>query len=213
MCWPWTKALEREVDRAVAELDLKRAEALIREDLKNGRWVHTLGVKETAVRLARIHRASEEKAAFAALLHDWAKHAPKEEFHRLVEQGLLPEGKEVLGMPKLYHAYLGAYWIEREFGVSDPEILEAVRYHSTGSPGLGLCGRILFVADYAEPGRELRRTDRIRALAEKDLDCAVQEVLRLKLLYLIENGRPVHPRAVKFWNDLIRRRGDDGFAG
>jgi hypothetical protein len=116
---------EREFERAVAELDLKRAEALIREDLKNGRWVHTLGVKETAVRLARIHRVSEEKAAFAALLHDWAKHAPKEEFDRLVEQGLLPEGEEALGMPKLYHAYLAAYWIEHEFGVSDPEILEA----------------------------------------------------------------------------------------
>jgi len=204
---------ERDYKRAVAELDLKRAEALIREDLKNGRWVHTLGVKETAVWLARIHRVSEEKAAFAALLHDWAKHAPKDDFDRLIEQGLLPEGEEALGMPKLYHAYLAAYWIEHEFGVSDPEILEAVRYHSTGSPGLGVCGRILFVADYIEPGRELRKIDRIRALAEKDLDGAVREVLRRKLLYLVENGRPVHPRAVAFWNELNDRQGSKEAAG
>ncbi len=204
---------ERDYERAVAELDLKRAEALIREDLKNGRWVHTRGVKETAVWLARIHRASEEKAAFAALLHDWAKHAPKEDFDRLIEQGLLPEGEEALGMPKLYHAYLAAYWIEHEFGVSDPEILEAVRYHSTGSPGLGVCGRILFVADYIEPGRELRKIDRIRALAEKDLDGAVREVLRRKLLYLVEHGRPVHPRAVAFWNELTDRQGSKEAAG
>jgi len=204
---------ERDFERAVAGLDLRRAEALIREDLKNGRWVHTLGVKETAVWLARIHRASEEKAAFAALLHDWAKHAPKEDFKRLVEQGLLPEGEEALGMPKLYHAYLAAYWIEHEFGVSDPEILEAVRYHSTGSPGLGLCGRILFVADYIEPGRELRKIERIRALAEKNLDGAVREVLRRKLLYLVENGRPVHPRTVAFWNELIDRCSGEEAAG
>ncbi len=197
----------------MAGLDLKRAEALIREDLKNGRWVHTRGVKETAVWLARIHRASEEKAAFAALLHDWAKHAPKEDFERLIEQGLLPEGEEALGMPKLYHAYLAAYWIEHEFGVSDPEILEAVRYHSTGSPGLGLCGRILFVADYIEPGRELRKIDAIRALAEKDLNGAVREVLRRKLLYLVEKGRPVHCRAVAFWNELTDRPGSKEAAG
>ena len=187
------------------KLDLNQAEASIRNSLNPERLRHTFGVRDVAVRLARIHGGSEEKAAFAALLHDWAKHQSKEEFHRLVESGQLPQGEEVLGMPKLYHAYLSAYLIEKEFQVHDPEVIEAVRYHSTGSPGLGLCGRILFVADYCEPQRKLRETESIRALAENDLEGAVQEVLRQKLLYLIQKGKRIHPRACLFWNELMER--------
>jgi len=187
----------------VSGLDTRRAEAAVRRRLNGKRLDHTLAVRQFAVRLARIHAVPVDKVEIAALLHDWAKGAAPEELPRLAEAGAVEVDEETLAMPPLHHAYLSAYWIEEEFGVHDPEILEAVRHHSTGSPGLGPVGRVVFVADYAEPGRKLRQTDAIRAVAEEDLDEAVRRVLQNKLTYLIGRGRPIHRRAWLFWNALM----------
>lgn len=184
-------------------IDPKRAEELMRRRLHGARLTHTLGVRRLAARLARLHSVAPEPVEFAALLHDWAKEASEEEFQQRVESGALHIDPETLAMPQLHHAFLGASWIETELDVHDAEILDAVRFHPTGAAELGPLGRILFVADYAEPGRSHPDTERIRTLAESDLEGAVREVLRAKLLYLIGHNRRVHSKAWRFWNALL----------
>ena len=186
-------------------MDLERAEELVRQRLHGSRLEHTFGVRRLAARLARVHGAASEPVEFASLLHDWAKEAPEGEFRQRVESGAVQVDPETLGMPQLHHAFLSAFWIETELDVHDSEILDAVRFHPTGAPELGRVGRILFVADYAEPGRRHQETGRIRALAESDLERAVREVLKAKLLYLIGGERRVHSKAWLFWNALLVR--------
>lgn len=186
-------------------MDLERAEALVRRRLHGSRLEHTFGVRRLAARLAQLHSVAREPVEFAALLHDWAKEAPEGEFRQQVESGAARVDPETLGMPQIHHAFLSASWIETELDVHDSEILDAVRFHPTGAPELGSVGRILFVADYAEPGRRHRDTERIRSLAESDLEAAVREVLKAKLLYLIAHDRRVHSKAWLFWNALLER--------
>jgi len=181
----------------------RRAEAEVRKSLHGGRLEHSSGVQRLAARLARVWRVPGGPVEFAALLHDWAKEAPPGEFRRKVDSGAIQIDAETLGMPQLYHAYLSAHWIETRLDVHDPAILEAVRFHPTGAPGLGMLGRILFVADYAEEGRRHQEAEVIRTLAEKDLEAAVREVLKGKLHYLIDQDRWIHSKAWLFWNELL----------
>jgi len=189
----------------VEGLDRERAEAVVRQQLNGERLEHTWGVRRLAVHLARLHGAPMLQVEVAALLHDWAKDAPEEEFEREVERGNIQVAAETLGMPRLHHAYLSACWIETRLDIHDAAVLDAVRFHPTGSPGLGPVGRIVFVADYAEEGRRHRTAPDIRALAESDLEAAVREVLKGKLLYLVRRGRRIHSRAWLFWNELMER--------
>jgi predicted HD superfamily hydrolase involved in NAD metabolism len=189
------------------QLDIKRAEEEIRQALSPRRLKHVMGVRAVAVELAEIHGVARQKVEFAALLHDWAKETPEEEFLKLVHQGEAQVDEETLACPRLFHAELAAVWIEQRFGVVDREIVEAVRYHPTGAPGLGQVGRILFVADFCEPGRPMPHSDRIRAVARQDLHRAVREVLEEKIIHLARRGRRIHSRAIDFWNELIDRRG------
>lgn len=187
-------------------MDLERAEELVRQRLHGRRLEHTFGVRRLAVRLAQMHGVAHEPVEFAALLHDWAKEASEEEFRRAVERGAVRVDPETLSMPQLHHAFLSASWIEDELDIHDSDILDAVRFHPTGAAELGPIGRILFVADFAEAGRRHRDTERIRALAEEDLEAAVREVLKAKLLYLVGHGRRVHSKAWQFWNALLERQ-------
>lgn len=184
-------------------MDLERAEELVRRRLHGRRLEHTLGVRRLAARLAQVHGVAREPVEFAALLHDWAKEASEGEFRQGFESGAVRVDPETLEMPQLHHAFLSASWIETELDVHDLDILDAVRFHPTGAAELGPVGRILFVADYAEPGRRHRDTARIRTLAEEDLEAAVREVLKAKLLYLVGHGRRVHSKAWQFWNALL----------
>ena len=196
------------------QLALDRVEEVIRRDLSGMRLGHSLRVRDLSVRLAQswIEASADperdpgavlvDRVAFAALVHDWAKGAPTEEVTGLVRSGKMNADEETLAMEKLHHGLLSAYRAEKEFGVHDPEILDAIRFHPTGDSGFATLGQILFVSDFAEPGRDLPGADAIRALAERDLQGAAREVLKRKLMHLVDRGHKVHSRAWRYWNEL-----------
>ena len=186
----------------MGRLDIARAEQAARETLKNKRLEHTLGVRSLVLKLAGRHGVDSEAVEFAALLHDWAKEAPRQEFLDRVEQGAIEVDAETLETPNLFHAFLSAYWIEEYMDVHEKEILDAVRFHPTGDPSLGKLGKILFVADYSEEGRAARNVAHIRQAAMEDLDIAAREVMKAKLHYLLNKYRRVHSRSWAFWNAL-----------
>ena len=89
-------------------------------------------------------------------------------------------------------------------GVEDPELLDAVRYHTLGHPRLGAAGRALYAADFLEPGRDLRNEWRkeLRDRMPMHMDAVVQEIVGARITYLIGEGRPVRPETLAFWNSL-----------
>ena len=128
-----------------------------------------------AVRLARLHGADTEKAAFAGRYHDLAKNFDEVTMDRYVRKYGLPE--KLLGNNALAHSKVGAAILEHEFGVTDEEILDAVRYHTTARKGMKLLEELIFVADVVEDNRTYSDLDYYQDLAYGDLDRACLEIL------------------------------------
>lgn len=117
------------------------------------RWQHTLGVMETSVKLAKHYGADPGQAETAAILHDVAKYWPVERMKDVIVQNGL--SAELLEHDKqLWHAEVGAFVAEHEYGITDPGILGAIRYHTSGREGMTLLEKVVCLADYIEPGRD-----------------------------------------------------------
>lgn len=114
------------------------------------RWEHTQGVMETAVILAGRFGADPVKAELAAILHDVAKYWPVQRLHQMMVDHKLSE--ELLHYDKqLWHAEVGAFVAQQEYGVTDAQVLDAIRYHTSGRIGMTLLDKVVCLADYMEP--------------------------------------------------------------
>lgn len=172
---------------------LEEADRLSRSRLSKKRYAHVLGVAETAESLARAHGLSPGKARLAALLHDAARESSPEELLKSARSyGLQPDG--FTGeRPMLLHGPVAAEEARRELGIEDPEVVEAVRVHTTGAPEIGPLALVVYVADKIEPGRDYPSVERLRGLARKDLREAAREILRAIEAHNENRGRPTHP--------------------
>lgn len=174
--------------------DVKQIRDAIEKLQSPKRFSHTLGVAETARRLAAVYGADEDKAYLAGLLHDCAKHLSGEQLLSFCERRGIDVTEAERKTPSLLHAKAGAYLAREEYGVTEPEILDAVRYHTTGRPGMGLLEQIVFVADYVEPGRrKAPELARVRELAPVSLKRAIVCILEDTLRHLHDTGAAIDP--------------------
>lgn len=163
----------------------------------NKRYEHTLGVAYTAANLAACHGESVESALVAGMLHDCAKGLSDGKLLELCEKRHIPISREERQKPSLLHAKAGSYLAEKQYHVKDPDILSAIRSHTTGRPGMSPLEKIVFVADYMEPGRrQAPRLEEIRRTAFNDLDRAVLMILEDTLDYL-QSGDSVIDRTTQ----------------
>ena len=145
-------------------MDYIKAE--IEERLSDKRKTHTYGVMDTAEKLAVRYGADVEKTRLAALCHDLYRSTPQKELNELVKaKGL---SKKYIDNKDLSHGRLAACTMEDKFGISDEEVLNAVRYHTTGRAGMCLLEKIIYLADAIEPGRNYPGIEEQRALAYED---------------------------------------------
>lgn len=166
----------------------------LEKELKYSRYLHTLGVAFTAASLAMAHGADVAQAEEAGLLHDCAKCIGEDEMIRLCEENGVEITVAERRSPFLLHAKAGAILARQEYGVTDREVLRAITWHTTGRPAMTLLEKIIFLADYIEPGRcEAPRLPQIRALAFRDLDGALRAVLDDTMAYLRAQGEPIDP--------------------
>lgn len=166
-------------------------EKQVEKTMHSGRWRHTQGVVGASRELARRFGADEEKAALAALLHDIAKSQGKEALYQQLKD--TPYEGYLLESPPIWHAPAGALMARDQFGITDQEILDAIQYHTTGRPGMGLVEAIVFLADYMEPGRTQPGVEQIRQLATTNLEGAIAGALRATVSYLESQTAKVHP--------------------
>ncbi|MBC8079835.1 MAG: bis(5'-nucleosyl)-tetraphosphatase (symmetrical) YqeK [Gorillibacterium sp.] len=174
----------------------------VRRELPFKRWEHTLGVMKSAKELAHKYGADIDKAELAGLLHDYCKYWPTERQRLVILESNLPN--ELLSYDKpLWHAPVGAYVVSQEFGISDEEVLNAVRYHTSGRVGMTLLEKVVCLADYMEPGRVYPEVEVIRSLAETSLEKALIAGFDSTIHYLLTKGEKIYPLTLLSRNALI----------
>jgi len=166
------------------------------------RWKHVLGVVDTAVELADRFGGDRDKAWLAALLHDYTKAWPIERMEKIIrEHGLPPELLE--HDKELWHAHVGAWVVRTEHGIDDEEVLDAIRYHTSGREGMTKLDKIVCLADYMEPGRDFPGVNKIRELAQHNLEDALLAGFDSTIRLLLDRGKRIFPLTMLARNDLL----------
>jgi len=167
------------------DFDSKKIRKELEKDLDKKRFEHTLGVAYTAMNLASIYGEDIRKAELAGLLHDCAKCIDNDKKIDICNKNKVHLTDFEIANPFLIHAKLGSFIAEDKYDVDDADILNAIKYHTTGRPNMSLLEKIVYVADYIEPHRKpLPNLTEARQMAFKDLDSALVLILKSVLDYL-----------------------------
>lgn len=176
---------------------------LVRPHLTQARFQHSVNVAEAAVRLAERYGADPKKAETAGILHDIMKETPPGEQLKILEaSGIILTNVE-RSAPKLWHAMSGAAYIERVLSVCDPDILNAVRYHTTGRANMSLLEKIIFIADFISAERDYDGVEELRRAAESGLDDAMLAGVVFTIKDLAGMRKPIHPDTISAYNDIV----------
>ncbi|SFE21538.1 putative HD superfamily hydrolase of NAD metabolism [Paenibacillus algorifonticola] len=174
----------------------------VKAQMPEKRWKHTEGVMATAVQLAVRFGENPEQAELAAILHDVAKYWPVDRMEKVLrDQKLAPE---LLAQDKnLWHAEVGAWVAEHEYGVTDALVLDAIRFHTSGRLAMTRLDKVVCLADYMEPGRDFPGVDDIRRLSKDSLEQALLAGFDSTILLLLKKGKAIFPLTIEARNGLI----------
>ena len=182
-------------------MNKSEAVELIKEKLPDKRYQHSLRVADTAVKLARIYEGDVDKAEMAGILHDYCKYDDLGYMYQIVRQhdldpNLLSFGGEIL------HGPVCAALMKSEYDITDDEILTAIAYHTTGRAQMTKTEKIVFIADYIEPERQIPGVEEIRDMAynQGSLDHTIYEISKRTVLYLISNDITVFNTTIECLN-------------
>ena len=166
----------------------------IKNKLTPKRYEHTLRVEKTAITLAKKHNGSVYDVALAALLHDNAKNVPDEKKLTLCKKYHIELSKAEEENVDLVHSKLGGVLAVNDFNVKNQDIINAIKYHTTGRPNMSLTEKIIYIADFIEPGRkEFPGLIQARELADEDLDTALIKILLLTINHVTDRGLIIDP--------------------
>ncbi|KYD10956.1 hypothetical protein B4102_1742 [Heyndrickxia sporothermodurans] len=186
-------------------MERNKALQLVAEQLTEKRYIHTLGVVDTAVHLAEKYQVDVKKAELAAIFHDYAKFRPLNEMKQIIVQQKFDE--QLLHYnPELWHAPVGAYLVQQEAGILDLDILDAIRYHTSGRKNMTDLEKVIYIADYIEPGRSFPGVEEARKIADKDLDEALLFSVRNTIQFLISKHQAVYPDTFELYNDIVMKK-------
>lgn len=181
-------------------MNLEDYKKIIRPFLSDKRYRHSICVSEAAVKLAHRYGADEKKAETAGILHDIMKDLPPEQqLAKMKEYGIRLTDVEQSAQ-KLWHAMLGAAYLKNELQINDPEILDAVRYHTTGRKNMALLDKVLFIADFISADRDYPGVEQLRKAAKVSLEEAMMEGFSYTIADLANSRKAIHPDTVEAYN-------------
>ena len=183
----------------------KKVEELLDPD----RLAHSYGVSRAARKLALHYGADADKAELAGLLHDIMKNAPKEEQKAVIELGGHKFTDVELANSKVWHAMAGEAYLRLELGITDKEILSAVRYHTTGRAGMSLLDKIVYIGDFISEERDYPDVGTVRKYACESLEKAILYTSAYTVRTLAAAEKPIHPDTLDCYNDILLNLGKD----
>lgn len=173
--------------------------------IKPKRYQHVLRVEATAIELAKQYGVNPEKASIAALMHDYAKDYPDEEMLALAQkrwdEPTLKEAND-----NVWHGFAAATIAKELYHIEDEDILTAISAHTIGWDEMSPLVKVVFIADYMEPGRDFPGVKKARKLAYKDIDAAVTYKMVETIKHLADEEVAFFLPTIEFYNQWILRR-------
>lgn len=167
------------------ESDITKIRKSMEKKLDSKRYEHTLGVAYTAAALAMRYDVDQNNALLAGMLHDCAKCMSNEKRLSICEKYNISISEAERKNPFLLHAKVGSFLAMKKYGITDKDVINAILNHTTGRPGMSTLEKIIWLADYIEPGRkQAPNLATIRKVAFEDLDRALLMALEDTLQYL-----------------------------
>ncbi|NLK91010.1 MAG: HD domain-containing protein [Clostridiales bacterium] len=175
----------------------------LKQDMSPQRYKHTQGVVDTAVYLANKYGADKDAAYMAALLHDYAKDFSKEQVKEYISRNGLTVDDIMLNVHQLLHGKIAAHIAREQFNIHDEDVLNAIEYHTTGRKKMSKLEKIIYLADFIEPGRNYAGVEELREVAEQDLNKAVLLALNNTIKYVISMEKLLHTNTIEARNTLL----------
>jgi predicted HD superfamily hydrolase involved in NAD metabolism len=186
---------------AVMTVPMKCVIEQLKKNLSPELYLHCSGVADTAVSLAAMLDCNQEKARQAGWLHDCAREWSAEKLKNFARQNGIDADPFSQRHPILLHAPVSAAQAHA-MGISDSEVLSAIRNHTLGYRGMSILEQIIYVADKIEPGRNYPGVDELRQTVRNDFHQGLLLVASQSITYVLSKNQPIHPLTVSFWNWL-----------
>ena len=172
-------------------------------DIGIQRYNHSLRVQETAVKLGKINNVDLKKVTTAALFHDCGKISNTEKLMEIAAKKI-ELSEEDKKSPEVVHSKLGEYLAHYKYNILDKDILNAIRYHTTGRPEMSLLEKIIYISDYIEPKRDFPGVIKVRKESNKDLDKSILTALENTIQYLKHKNQYIHKDTIDAYNYYMK---------
>lgn len=177
--------------------DFKKADEIIKGRMSKYRYIHSINVAKRAEEMAKIYGVNEEKAKFAGLIHDATKETDYEIQEELMKDiGIIPTDLEK-NNKKVYHQMSGMAFAKLELGVDDEDILNGIRYHTTGKANMSDFEMIIYLADLTSAERNYKDVEYTRNLADKSLIKAMIYATDFVINDLKSKNLKIHPDTIE----------------
>lgn len=184
-------------------MNLNDYKEIIKPMISERRYIHCVNVSKEAVFLANKYGADEEKAAIAGMLHDITKEMDNDEQLQIIhDSGIILDNVQKKA-PKLWHGITGSLYIKNNLGIDDEDILNSIRYHTTGRAGMSILEKVIFVADFTSDERTYNGVETMREKSRKSLEEAMLYGFRFTFSDLTKRGLAIHPDEIFCYNEIV----------
>lgn len=187
-------------------IDFDKYTAIIKNRLSQNRFIHSMNVADAAASLAKKYGADVDKARLAGILHDITKETPLPEQYDYITKGGDVLSKLELNKAAVIHQKSGEAYCRLELGITDPDVLGAVRYHTTGRRGITLLEKIVYTADFISADRNYPDVSKMRELAVISLEDAIMYSLKYTIYKLLGENDLIHPDTLECYNYLLEEK-------
>lgn len=177
---------------------------ILKGNLSDKRFNHSIGVMETAVKIAEHYNIDIKSAETAGLLHDCARDIRGSLLYKTCHKYRIKQNYITKAQPELLHGLLGVHVAREKYDIKDVEVLDAIKWHTTGRESMTLLDKVIYLADFTEPGRCFEGLEEVRNAVFEDLDKAMLMALDRTIKYVMMREVYIHPETIKARNGIIR---------
>ena len=184
-------------------MSIESYKKIIKGRMGEKRYIHSVNVAKQAQKLAEIYGCDEEKAMTAGILHDVTKETPFDEQLKIITEGGIILDEIEKSSQKLWHPISGSVYIQKYLDINDADIINAIRFHTTGRSNMSLLEKIIFIADFTSAERDYNGVKTMRKKADKALENAMLYGLQFTLKDLSKRAMIIHPDALACYNEIV----------